>query len=71
MTAVEDVLFSMDCVGLDKLFVTREMHRRAELEGFPTDRMFVNCFLRQGVADPQIKQRESVKGPRNRWGGVK
>lgn len=71
MTTVEDVLFSMDCVGLDKLFVTREMYRRAELEGFPTDRMVVGVFLDQGMSDEQIKQKESVKGPRNRWGGVK
>lgn len=71
MITVEDVLFSMDCVGLDKVFVTREMYRRAELEGFPTDRMAVNCFLDQGMSDSQIKQKESVKGPRSRWGGVK
>lgn len=71
MTTVEDVLFSMDCMGLDKLFVTREMYRRAELEGFPTDRMVVAVFLDQGMSDEQIKQKESIKGPRNRWGGVK
>lgn len=71
MTIAEDVLFSMDCMGLDKLFVTREMFRCAELEGFPTDRMVVNCFLDQSMSDSQIKQKESVKGPRNRWGGVK
>lgn len=71
MTTVEDVLFSMDCMGLDKLFVTREMYRRAELEGFPTDRMVVAVFLDQGMSDSQIKQKESVKGPRNRWGCVR
>lgn len=71
MTTVEDVLFSMDCVGLDKLFVTQEMYRRAELEGFPTDRLVVGVFLDVGMSDKQILQKQSVKGVRNRWGGLK
>lgn len=71
MTIAEDVLFSMDCIGLDQIFVTREMYRRAELEGFPADKMVVVCFLDQGVSDSPVKQKESIKGPRNRWGGVK
>lgn len=70
-TTVEDVLSTMNSVGLEQVFVTRGMYRRAELEGFPTDRMVVGLFLDQGMSDSQIKQKESVKGPRNRWGGVK
>lgn len=73
MTTVEDVLLTMDCVGLDRVVVTRETYRRAELEGFPTERMVVGIFLEQCMSETQIKQKESVKGkgPRNRWGGVK
>lgn len=70
-TTVEDVLSAMNSVGLEQVVVTREMYRRAELEGFPTDRMVVGVFLDQGMSDSQIKQKESIKGPRNRWGGVK
>lgn len=70
-TTVEDVLFTMDMIGLQQISVTQEMYRRAELEGFPTDRMVVGVFLDQGMSESQIKQKASVKGPRNRWGGVK
>lgn len=70
-TTVEDVLSTMNTLGLEQVVVTREMYRRAESEGFPTDRMIVNCFLDQSMSDSQIKHKESVKGPRNRWGGDK
>jgi len=70
-TTVEDILFTMDMVGLDQISVTQEVYRRAELEGFPTDRMVVNVFLQIGMSDKQILQKESVKGVRNRWGGLK
>lgn len=70
-TTVEDILFTMDVVGLQHISVTQEMHRRAELEGFPTDRLVVGVFLDVGMSDKQILQKQSVKGVRNRWGGLK